>query len=242
MRNIKITIEYDGTSFNGWQYQPHHRSVQGELQRAVKQITSETVTVEGAGRTDTGVHARGQVGNFKIEKAIELADLMKGVNAVLPDDVRIREMHEVDMNFHARFSAKERRYKYYLVQRPIAIGRQYHWYYPHSLDFELMQRSCDILIGQKNFRSFCLSQAEVNHHICEVRKAEWSERDGIKIFEIHANRFLHNMVRTIVGTYVNLGRGRITFDELVGIMEKEDRRAAGFAAPPEGLFLEEVVY
>lgn len=105
-----------------------------------------------------------------------------------------------------------------------------------------MQRSCDILIGQKNFRSFCLSQAEVNHHICEVRKAEWTERQGVKVFEIHANRFLHNMVRTIVGTYVNLGRGRITFDELVSIMEKEDRKAAGFAAPPEGLFLEEVVY
>ena len=242
MRNIKITIEYDGTNFNGWQYQPHHRSVQGELQRAVKQITSEEVTVEGAGRTDTGVHARGQVGNFKIEKIIELPDLMKGLNAVLPDDVRIRSIEEVDIKFHARFSAKERRYKYYLVHHPLAIGRQYHWFYPHVLDFELMQRSCGVLLGQKNFRSFCLSQAEVNHYICDVRKAEWYEKEGAKIFEIHANRFLHNMVRTIVGTFVNLGRGKITFEELVSIMEKQDRRAAGFAAPPQGLFLEEVVY
>lgn len=242
MRNIKITIEYDGTNFNGWQFQPHHRSVQGELQRAVKQITSEEVTVEGAGRTDTGVHAHGQVGNFKIEKTIGLSELMKGLNGVLPHDVRVRTMDEVDMMFHARFSAKERRYKYCMVQYPIAIGRQYHWYYPHTLDFQLMQTSCSLLIGQKNFRSFCLSRAEVNHYICEVHKAEWREEDGIKIFEIHANRFLHNMVRTIVGTFVNLGRGRITYDDLVNILEKEDRRAAGFSAPAEGLCLEEVIY
>lgn len=242
MRNIKITIEYDGTHFNGWQFQPHHRSVQGELQRAVKQITAEQVTVEGAGRTDTGVHARGQVGNFKIEKEIALPELMKGLNAVLPEDVRVKSIDEVDINFHARFSAKERRYKYYIVQCPIALGRQYYWFYPHHLDFELMQNSCGVLLGQKNFRSFCLSQAEVNHYICEVRKAEWYEKDGAKIFEIHANRFLHNMVRTIVGTFVNLGRGRITYGELINILEKEDRRAAGFAAPPGGLFLEEVVY
>ncbi len=242
MRNIKITIEYDGTDFNGWQYQPHHRSVQGELQRAVKQITSEEVTVEGAGRTDTGVHARGQVGNFKLEKTIELSDLMKGLNAVLPDDVRIWNIEEADMNFHARFSAKERRYRYFLVHQPLAIGRQYHWFYPHKLDFEQMQKSCAIFVGQKNFRSFCLSQAEVNHYICDVRKAVWYEKDHVKIFEIHANRFLHNMVRTLVGTMVNLGRGKITQDGVMEILEKEDRRAAGFAAPPQGLFLEEVVY
>ncbi|MBL7960352.1 tRNA pseudouridine(38-40) synthase TruA [bacterium] len=242
MRNIKIIIEYDGTNFNGWQFQPHHRSVQGELQRAVKQITGEQVSIEGAGRTDTGVHARGQVGNFKIEKEIGLPELMKGLNAVLPDDVRVKSIDEVDMNFHSRFSAKERRYKYYMVQHPISIGRQYYWYYPHELDFEIMKSACCLLIGQKNFRSFCLSRAEVSHYICEVRKAEWYEKDGAMIFEINANRFLHNMVRTIVGTFVNLGRGRITYDDLLSIMEKEDRRVAGFSAPAEGLCLEEVVY
>lgn len=242
MRNIKIIIEYDGTNFNGWQFQPHHRSVQGELQRAVKQISSEEITVEGAGRTDSGVHARGQVGNFKIEKDIDLPELMKGLNAVLPDDVRVKSINEVDMNFHSRFSAKERRYKYYMVQYPISVGRQYCWYYPHELDFDIMKSACSLLIGQKSFRSFCLTRAEVNHYICDIQKAEWREESGVKTFEIHANRFLHNMVRTIVGTFVNLGRGRITYNDLVDILEKEDRRAAGFSAPAEGLFLEEVVY
>ncbi len=242
MRNIKIIVEYDGTKFHGWQFQTNCRSVQDELQKAVQTITSEPVVTEGAGRTDTGVHARGQVANFKIEKEMELPDLLKGLNAVLPTDIRIKRIHEMDMDFHARFSAKERRYKYYIVQEPLAVGRQYHWFYPHALNFERMQSGCALLIGEKSFKSFCLSDAEVDHYLCRVSKAEWVERDGVKIFEIHANRFLHNMVRAIVGTFVNLGREKITLEDLKIIIEKEDRKLAGFTAPAVGLFLEEVVY
>jgi tRNA pseudouridine38-40 synthase len=242
MRNIKIVVEYDGTRFHGWQFQSHCLSVQGELQRAVRQITSESVIVEGAGRTDTGVHARGQVANFKIEKEMDLSSLMKGLNAVLPDDVRIKRIDEAAMEFHARFSAKERRYKYYIVQQPIAVGRHFHWFYPLPVNFELMQSGCALLIGEKSYRSFCLSEAEVNHYLCRVFKAEWVEKDGVKIFEIHANRFLHNMVRALVGTFINLGRGKITLDDLRTIIEKEDRKLAGFTAPAVGLFLEEVIY
>jgi tRNA pseudouridine38-40 synthase len=242
MRNIKITVEYDGTEFHGWQFQSNCRSVQGDLQKAVQQITSETVVVEGAGRTDTGVHARGQVANFKIVKEIELNALAKGLNAVLPNDVRITSIEEADQSFHARFSAKERHYKYFISRQPVAIGRQYAWFYPHSLDLQKMNTGCAWLIGEKSFRSFCLSEAEVSHYLCRVLKAEWHEEKQFFIFEIHANRFLHNMVRSIVGTFVNLGLGKIAIDDLKHIIEKEDRKLAGFTAPAVGLVLEEVVY
>lgn len=242
MRNIKIIIEYDGTKFHGWQFQKEQRSVQGELQKAVQHITGEDVVVEGAGRTDTGVHARGQVGNFKIEKAIEPDALQKGLNAVLPNDVRIKAIEEVDLNFHARFSAKSRRYKYRIVQHPIAIGRQYHWFYPHLLNFEIMQQSVAHLLGEKSFKAFCLSEAEVNHYRCHVLHARWYEENGLKIFEIHANRFLHNMVRCLVGTFINLGKGKISANDLPMIIAKEDRKLAGFTAPAVGLCLEEVIY
>ena len=125
---------------------------------------------------------------------------------------------------------------------PIAVGRHFHWFYPHPVNFELMQSGCALLIGEKSFKSFCLSEAEVNHYLCRVFQAEWVEREGVKIFEIHANRFLHNMVRALVGTFINLGRGKITLDDLRTILEKEDRKLAGFTAPAVGLFLEEVIY
>lgn len=242
MRNIKIIVEYDGTYFHGWQYQSHCRSVQGVFIDAVKQITGEAVVVEGAGRTDTGVHARGQVANFKIKKPMALDALMKGMNAVLPTDARVTAIHEVPMDFHARFSAKERRYKYSVTQRPVAVGRFYHWFYPHPLDLVAMRQAAAFLIGEKDFRSFCLSEAEVTHYLCDVRLAHWQVNDPILTFEIHANRFLHNMVRALVGTMISVGRGKISARDIPGILESKDRRKAGFTAPAHGLSLEEVIY
>lgn len=242
MRNIRILVEYDGTKFHGWQIQRNLRTVQDELKKAVRAITMETVSVEGAGRTDAGVHARGQVANFKIEKAISLFDLQKGLNAVLPHDIRIKQTEEVDEFFHARFSATERRYAYYIAQQPLAIGRQYVYYYCHPLDIPIMQDAARLLIGMKSFKSFCLAKAEVNHYICDVRKAEWSVSSNMLVFSIHANRFLHNMVRSIVGTMIRIGTGRLTTRDLHGILEKQDRRLAGFTAPSAGLVLEEVIY
>jgi tRNA pseudouridine38-40 synthase len=242
MRNIKILVEYDGTDFHGWQVQENLRTVQGELFRAVRQITSESVVVEGAGRTDRGVHARGQVANFKIEKSVPLLDLRKGLNAVLPADIRVRSIDEVDEEFHARFSAVERRYRYYISAVPVAIGRQYCWYYSYSLDLAAMNAACRWLVGERSFKSFCLSEAEVSHYLCDVRKAVWTENGPMRTFEIHANRFLHNMVRCLVGTMALVGRGKIDAEEVKRIMEREDRRLAGFTAPASGLVLEEVVY
>lgn len=242
LRNIKITVEYDGTDFSGWQFQPHARTVQGALQDAILQITQEDVVVEGAGRTDAGVHAKGQVGNFKIVKSIASVDLAKGLNAVLPPDVRIVGIEEVPLDFHARFSAKERRYRYTISHRPTALLRNHVWHYPHALDIERMMQGCRFLIGEKNFRSFCLSEAEVNHYRCDVRHAAWRREGPMLYFDIHANRFLHNMVRCLVGTFVQIGRGKMTVEEIPVILEKEDRRLAGFTAPAKGLCLESVIY
>ncbi|MCB0832702.1 MAG: tRNA pseudouridine(38-40) synthase TruA [Bacteroidetes bacterium] len=242
MRNLKIIVEYDGTNFCGWQIQKDCRSVQGELKAAVYQITGEEVTVEGAGRTDSGVHARGQVANFRIAKSIGTFEFTKGLNAVLPEDVRIKSMEEVDESFHARFSAKERRYKYYIIQQPTALHRMHAWYYPHTLDLEVMREGCRQILGEHDFKSFCLVQAEVNHHRCEVRKADWYDEGTFRIFEIHANRFVHSMVRALVGTFVRLGNGKLSLEDLQHILEERDRRTAGFAAPAHGLYLEEVIY
>lgn len=242
MRNIRILVEYDGTAFHGWQVQRDLRTVQREIQKAVEAITSETVAVEGAGRTDRGVHARGQVANFTIQKDIGLFELRKGLNAMLPPDIRIKESAEVDLSFHARFSAVERRYAYYIATKPTAIGRQYCWFYSHPLDVSAMRQAGQMLIGMKSFRSFCLTKAEVNHYVCDVRKSDWEESEGMLVFTINANRFLHNMVRCIVGTCIRIGTGKLGVSQLHDILEKEDRRLAGFTAPASGLVLEEVLY
>ncbi len=242
MRNLKILIEYDGTNFSGWQYQPHARTVQGSLQEAVFQITRESVTVEGAGRTDAGVHASGQVGNFRIAKAIDLGDLVKGLNAVLPPDLRILGVENVPDEFHARFSARERRYRYTISRRPTALRRATEWHYPHALDVDRMQSACASILGEHNFRSFCLSVAEVTHYRCEVRFAQWTQEGDRLFFDIGANRFLHTMVRCLVGTFLQIGRRKWPPEELERILQLEDRKQAGFTAPAHGLCLREVLY
>ncbi len=242
MRNIKIIIEYDGAKFSGWQYQKNARTVQDEIQRSIFAITQETVRVNGAGRTDAGVHARGQVGNFRIEKPIADFELQKGLNAVLPHDVRIRSLEQAPDEFHARFSAKERRYRYYLNPGSLAIGRQYSWFYPHPLDLGIMNESAKIILGDHSFQAFCSAAAEVNHYLCRVNHAEWFVREPHIIFDIRANRFLHNMVRSLTGTMIELGRGRLSLNDFQSILESHIRKLAKYTAPAAGLILEEVVF
>ncbi len=242
MRNIRIMIEYDGTDFSGWQFQNNARTVQDEIQKAVFEITRESVAVNGAGRTDAGVHARGQVGNFKIEKRITDFDLKKGLNAVLPHDVRIRSLGEVPHEFHARFSARERMYRYYLSPEPVAVGRQYCWFYPHTLRLDVMNGAAKMCLGDHSFRAFCSVHAEVSHYRCQVIRADWTFRDGMIVFEVRANRFLHNMVRALVGTMIEAGRERITAADFSSILHSQDRTKARYTAPAAGLILEEVVY
>jgi len=242
MRNIKLEIEYDGTDFCGWQIQTNVRTVQEELEAALTQLTQEKIRVYSAGRTDTGVHALGQVVNFKTESCHTERVFQLGLNGILPRDIRVISAEDSQDDFNSRYSARSRNYRYYITTRPVAVGRQYAWYFKKTLDLEKMQKVCSLIVGSHDFNSFCQAGAEVNHHLCNVLQASWIEDSNKLIFNITANRFLHNMVRILVGTFVNIGTGSIDIDEFSRILNAKDRVEAGPTAPPHGLFLVKVFY
>ncbi len=241
-RNIKAVIEYDGTDFVGWQRQPNGRTVQEEIEAAVKQITGAAATVTGAGRTDSGVHARGQVANFFIEHPIGSDGLWRGLNGVLPNDVVILSLEEVPEQFSARYSATAREYRYVISRQPTAIDRRLCWQLGYAFDVERMNRVAASILGLHDFQSFCKSESEVDHYRCDVTVSEWkSDRHRLE-YTVRANRFLHGMVRALVGTMVNIGRGYTPEEEFGRIIDARDRTKAGQAAPAKGLFLNRVFY
>lgn len=241
-RNIKLTLEYDGTKFCGWQKQVNDRTVQEEVERSLSMLTGETVKVNAAGRTDSGVHAYGQVVNIKTQSELPLSTFVRGGNTRLPFDVRIINAELVDADFHARYSATRRHYCYYISNRQRALGRCYSWYYWNDLDLESMRKATEFILGPRNFKSFCQKNALVNHYVCHVYKARWIEHDDYIRFEICANRFLHNMVRTLVGTMVQVGSGKQPPERMREILAAQDRSCAGDTAPALGLFLVKVDY
>lgn len=241
-RNVKLVVEYDGTDFHGWQYQPERRTVQAEVESAFSQLTQETVQVFAAGRTDAGVHALGQVINFFTGSRLPVETFVRGGNALLPADIRVLNGEEADAGFNARFSAKSREYRYVIRQRPSAIDRRYVWLVETPLDVDAMHAAVVDMRGEIDFKSFCQAGAEVEHHRCFVHRAEWRRSEDFIIFEICANRFLHNMVRILVGTSVEIGRGVWPPDYLRQIVDAHDRRDAGPTVPARGLFLMNVTY
>ena len=242
MREIKLLIEYDGTNFVGWQTQANGRSVQQEITRVLDQVLQEPINCIGAGRTDSGVHARGQVAGFRTGSALGLGSIHSALNGILPDDIYIRAVEEAPPGFHARYDARERAYRYFISQTPSAIGRTYYWYVKYDLNLAAMNQVAHLLCGDHDFESFCKYEAEVSHYRCTVVHSGWTVQGGLLVYEIRANRFLHGMVRALVGTMVDVGRGYTRVDEFPAIMEAKDRRKAGMAAPARGLFLEEVKY
>lgn len=241
-RNIKLLIEYDGTNYVGWQRQENGRSIQGVIEEVLLHTLREEVSVVGAGRTDAGVHARGQVANFRSETNLSCFEIQGGLNALLPDDIVVLGAADVPPDFHARYSAKERRYSYLISRRPTALLRCCSWHVKYKLDVDLMHHAASSIVGTRDFQSFCRAIAEVEHHLCTVREARWDVDGSLLRFTIAADRFLHGMARALVGTMVDVGRGYITLDEFVGIFAKKNRTEAGMTAPAKGLVLEEVVY
>ncbi|MGD1046272.1 MAG: tRNA pseudouridine(38-40) synthase TruA [Bacteroidota bacterium] len=242
MPTIRLIIEYDGTDYVGWQFQINGRSVQEEVEKAINQILQSNIRITGGGRTDAGVHARGQVASFSVERDVEIDLLAKSMNAILPYSIVVREAAEVSIDFNARHDAKSRRYTYLISQMPTAIQRNYCWQVFQKLDFEIMQACAQQIIGEHDFRSFCKVETDLHQHRCTISSAEWKRENGLLVFEIIANRFLHGMVRTLVGTMVNVGRGHTKIEDFADILEAKDRSAAGMAAPAKGLFLEEILY
>ena len=212
------------------------------LEAALREILQENVRVVGAGRTDAGVHARGQVGHCLIENQMSVDRMCRGVNALLPADVVVHGVEEVADSFHARYSATGRRYRYTISQVPVALGRDRCWFVGHALDLGTMQKCADGILGEHDFSAVAKTGSSVKHFRCTVSDARWQSREDLRVFDITANRFLYGMVRALVGTMVDVGRGHLTVEDFQTIMSSKDRRNAAMAAPAKGLVLEEVLY
>lgn len=244
-KNFKLTIEYDGTGFCGWQRQKNERTVQGVIEAAITTMTAQPVALIGSGRTDAGVHALGQVANFLCETRLTAAIFRRGLNSLLPEDVVIRHCCQVDESFHARFNAQSKIYQYRILNRdnPTAVGRQYGWFIRKKMDQAAMRDAAGHIVGVHDFKAFEGAGSPRSSSIREVLRAQWheSEPDHL-VFEIEADGFLRYMVRNLVGTLVLVGLGDITPDDFRRILLSTDRKQAGATAPPQGLFLMEVKY
>ena len=244
MRNLKLTLAYDGTDFHGWQVQPQLRTIQGELATALQKLFNHDVNVTGSGRTDAGVHAHGQVANVETLRSMDTDAVLRGGNALLPEEIRILSVEEVGPDFHARRSAKAKTYEYHIWRHPIVSPFHLRYVYPfrYPLDEELMDRGSAYFLGPHDFTSFCATATEVEDKTRTIFEASWERSETTWIFRIRGNGFLQYMVRTIAGTLIEIGQGRLDPDTLPGIFEARDRRLAGPSLPPRGLHLIEVEY
>jgi tRNA pseudouridine38-40 synthase len=244
MRNIKITIQYDGTNYHGWQIQPNGRTVQSELTRVLSTLDHRDVTVHGAGRTDAGVHAKGQVASFLLERLFDPDQLRDAINANLDRDIRVLDVEPVADSFNARFSARLKTYRYRVwtaaVVSPFAYRYVYHHRWP--LDVGEMQKAAAALIGEHDFSAFTVLHSDITDRVRLLERLHVDrEDDGITITAASSG-FLRYMVRTIVGTLIEVGRGRRTARSVKEVLESGDRANAGWTAPAAGLTLMRVDY
>ncbi len=244
-RNYKIVIEYDGSAYHGWQRQVGDRSIQQEIEAALTRMTGQKISLTGSGRTDAGVHALGQTANFHCLTHLTSAAFQKGLNSLLPDDIVIRECSPVPLDFHARYAAKSKLYRYRILNSPLppAIGRQYLWWIRAPLDLESMRKALRQLVGIHDFKAFEGAGSPRQHTIRHITCAELKtdEAGRISIY-IQANGFLRYMVRNITGTLVMIGQGKSPSSSLADILLTRDRKFAGVTAPPQGLCLLQVNY
>jgi len=244
MRNIRLTIEYDGKDFNGWQKQPNKANIQGSIENAIYEITGEEVELIASGRTDAGVHSFGQVANFKINSTLSVAKIPKAINSKLKKSIVIKKAEEVDGKFHSRYSCVSKKYRYVINNsfEGTAIYRGLEYHMPVKLDISKMKKAIKFFIGEHDFKAFKASGTSSKSSVRKILDAKIKEQ-GEKIFiEITGNGFLYNMVRIIAGTLVDVGLGKIKPEEIEDIIEQGDRSKAGKTLPPHGLYLIEVNY
>ena len=236
-------LAYNGAKYCGWQIQPDAPSVQGEIERCLSLKLGQEVSITGCGRTDTGVHARNYYAHFDLEKPIgDCNELVRRLNVFLPNDIAIRRIWEVGAEAHARFDATSRTYHYYICQRKSPFHLDDAYNYNGPLDVEAMQKAADMLFEFTDFTSFSKLHTQVKTNKCKIQEAKWFVDNDLLVFRITADRFLRNMVRAIVGTLLEVGKGRMSLDEFRQTIEKKDRCAAGESVPAQALFLEEVEY
>jgi tRNA pseudouridine38-40 synthase len=245
MRNIKLLIEYDGTNYQGWQVQPKGPTIQGILEEKLGLLTGQPVQLFGSGRTDSGVHALGQVAHFKTQSQMDIRTIQRALNSLLPHDIVIQKAEEVGEGFHARKHSKSKIYEYRILNRNLrsAFQRGYAWHIPQKLDLTEMKKATQVLVGEHDFSAFRTVGSPTRTTVRRVIRAEWKRgRYGLIRFEIEANGFLKQMVRSIIGTLVEIGKGRIKAEDLRKILNSKERKGAGPTAPARGLFLKEVKY
>jgi len=244
---MQLVLHYDGTGFSGWQRQPDRRTVQGDLEAALTRICAQPTAALGSGRTDAGVHARGQAVGVRVNDRWTSTSLRRALNAVLPDDIWVASAHAMRADFHARYDAVARRYSYYIgtddeSQSP--FRRRTEWSVRRALDRDLLEQAAATVRGNHAFRGFAVrgTAPATDDHRCTVVHAEWRERPGGLVFEIEANRFLHHMVRFLVGTMIDIGLGRRPLTELAALLAAPDNSDVSPPAPAHALFLDRVTY
>ena len=246
MSRYFITFSYDGTHYHGWQIQPNANTVQQELQHALQLVLRKDIEVVGAGRTDTGVHARKMAAHFDWEDdtlPMECAQLAYRLNRILPRDIAVSGVNPVAADMHARFSATSRTYHYYIHTRKDPFMRHYSLQIHYPLNFERMNQAASLFMQHDDYAAFCKAGADCKTTICHVTRAEWVQTSPTSwYFVITANRFLRNMVRAVVGTLIEVGRGRMTLEEFEHVLKNGTRSDAGESMPGNALFLEDVSY
>lgn len=237
---IKGICEYDGTNYSGWQKQINSNSIQAEIEKALSVILGENISIIGAGRTDVGVHALNQVFHFKYESEINLNLVKKSLNGLLPFDISIKSLQEEKENFHARYSAKNRTYLYIISKRKNVFFDRYCWTIFSNLNYKALIEIQNVFIGERDFTSFCKAEKEVRNKICKVSYSRWFSKDDFLLYFISADRFIHGMVRGIVGLSIEFAKGKLSLNEIFEIINGSQR--CPIWAPSKGLILYNVEY
>ncbi|MFA8342698.1 MAG: tRNA pseudouridine(38-40) synthase TruA [Rhodothermaceae bacterium] len=243
-KNYKLEIQYDGTDYAGWQFQPNVVSVQQKIEECLSKILNKDTTIIGSGRTDSGVHAFGQVANFNTEKELDNFKFTYALNGLLPDDISIKNLKEVNPEFHSRFDATRRSYYYFISKYKNPFYKKYSYFFKgwRNYDFWRMNKTAKILLGEKDFTSLAKKKTEVKNKVCDLREIQIRETKNFVIFYVEANRFLHGMVRATVGTLLESAKHDYSPDYLLDVLKAQNRDVAGRAVPAEGLFLYKVKY
>lgn len=236
-----IKLAYNGTHYHGWQYQPDADSVQETLNKALSTLLKTEIDIVGAGRTDTGVHAKQMYAHFDFEESIDAAVLVRKLNSFLPKDIVIYDVLKVADEAHARFDAIKRTYEYHIHTFKDAFETG-SWQYQNKLDLDQMNAACKLLFKHTDFECFSKTHSDVRTFNCVIFEAHWQQSGTKIVFTISADRFLRNMVRAIVGTMINVGLGKITLDDFEKIIESKNRSKAGFSVPAHGLYLTQIQY
>ncbi len=244
MRNIKVILEYDGSSYYGWQRQPQHPTVQELVENSLHKLFKERIKLSVAGRTDTGVHAKGQVISFVTCSSIRVPAIKPALNSCLPPDIQVKKVQEISLNFHAQKSALSRLYRYIIYNHPFPnpFYRNFSWHIPFSLEIGNMREASRYLIGRHDFSSFLAQGSPVYSPVRKIEKLVFFVKGRFIVIYIRADSFLYRMVRNIIGTLVQVGSGRISPPEVKEILDAKDRTAAGPTAPPQGLYLVRITY